>query len=326
MDQQPLQDPQHALQKLAELQKQVAELEACLKRSSACQPAQSAASCAEISESSAAESVTQSISKLSIASSRSSWERHWSVEPPSTKGEGYWKAEHEELTTTKGGHWAEWQQADDWTKWRENRDPSAGPPAGNPGTLSAGHGEAAGGGRQHPCGNESSSSMGEIQLVAEAQIDPKKIALAKKRVRQAQAKRQAKEAQKLQRYEEQFAAMEEAYKLPPQHGAEPIVLESRDLKAKTKPAPKRIAGGFQSRPPCGDCGTEVQCMKQKAVWKLLRAHELETDPPAEWAVTHYCVSCWARMNGITEEEALDDIHGAQGEKKRKRAGARKRSA
>ena len=161
--------------------------------------------------------------------------------------------------------------------------------------------------------------MGEIQLVAEAQIDPKKIALAKKRVRQAQAKRQAKEAQKLQRYEEQFAAMEEAYKRPPQHGAEPIVLESRDLKAKTKPAPKRIAGGFQSRPPCGDCGTEVQCMKQKAVWKLLRAHELETDPPAEWAVTHYCVSCWATMKGFSEEEALDDIHGAQGAKKRERA-------
>ena len=60
--------------------------------------------------------------------------------------------------------------------------------------------------------------MGEVQLVAEAQIDPKKIALAKKRVRQAQAKRQAKEAQKLQRYEEQFAAMEEAYKLPPSTG------------------------------------------------------------------------------------------------------------
>ena len=66
--------------------------------------------------------------------------------------------------------------------------------------------------------------MGEIQLVAEAQIDPKKIALAKKRVRQAQAKRQAKEAQKLQGYEEKFAAMEKASKLPPRTGRNPSCL------------------------------------------------------------------------------------------------------
>ena len=180
MDQQPLQDPQHALQKLAELQKQVAELEACLKRSAACQPAQLAATGPEFSENSAAESVTQSISKLSIASSRSSWEPHWSVEPPSTKGEGYWKAHHEEVTTTKGEHWEDWEQADPWTTWRENRDPSAGPPAANPGTRSVGHGEAAGGGHQQPRGSESSSSLGEVPLVAEAQIDLKKIALREK--------------------------------------------------------------------------------------------------------------------------------------------------
>ena len=60
--------------------------------------------------------------------------------------------------------------------------------------------------------------MGEVQLVAEAQIDLKKIALAKKRVRQAKAKRQTKEAQKLQGYEEKLAAMEKASKLPPQGG------------------------------------------------------------------------------------------------------------
>ncbi len=161
MDQQPLRDPQHALQKLAELQKQLAELNALSNQWPSCQPARSAVSCAEISESSAAESVTQSISKRSIAAAPSSCEPHWSLEPPSTKGEGYWKADHEAVTTTKGEHLAAWQQADARPTWRENRNASAGPPAENPGTLSLGHGESAGGGRQQPCGCESSSSMGE---------------------------------------------------------------------------------------------------------------------------------------------------------------------
>ena len=69
--------------------------------------------------------------------------------------------------------------------------------------------------------------------MAEAQIDLKKIALREKRVRQAKAKKQAKEAQKLKGYEEKFAAMDEASKLPPQDGAEPIEPETRDLKTKT---------------------------------------------------------------------------------------------
>ena len=110
---------EEAVQKLAELQKQMAELEACLKQPPAGQPATSA-SCAELSESSAAESVTQSIAKLSIASSGSSWERNWSVEPPSTKTDGPWKADEGALTTTKGGNWADWKQEDAWTTWRSN--------------------------------------------------------------------------------------------------------------------------------------------------------------------------------------------------------------
>ena len=51
--------------------------------------------------------------------------------------------------------------------------------------------------------------------MAEAQIDLKKIALREKRVRQAKAKKQAKEAQKLQVYEETFAAMDKASRPPP---------------------------------------------------------------------------------------------------------------
>ena len=60
-------------------------------------------------------------------------------------------------------------------------------------------------------------------------------------------------------------------------------------------------------------------MKQKAVWTLLRPHEMISDPPELWDVIHYCAPCWAVRKGITEEEALDDIHGAQGAKKRTRA-------
>ena len=189
MDRLPLQDPQHALRKLAEhIHRQVAEFQASLKRSPAGPPVQqSAASWAEISESSPAETVTQSISKLSIASSNASWEHHWSVEVPRTQSDGPWKSEHEVLTTTKDGHWAEWQQADVWTRWRENRDPSVGPTAENPGAQAVDQGEAANGARQQPFGSESSSSMNEVQMVAEAQVAPKKIALAEIAVRQALA-------------------------------------------------------------------------------------------------------------------------------------------
>ena len=75
-------DHQKAMEKMAELQKQIAELADWLKVPPAVQPTPSSGSCPELSESSASESVTQSVAKLSIASSGSSWEPSWTVEPP----------------------------------------------------------------------------------------------------------------------------------------------------------------------------------------------------------------------------------------------------
>ena len=126
----------------------------------------------------------------------------------------------------------------------------------DPGTLSACHGEAAGGGGQNPSGSDLSDASGGAQQAAKAQneagsdAEAKKAAQTAKRVRQALAKKQAKEAKKLHDYEEKFAAMEQARKLPPDE-AEPIMHHTRDPKAR--PAPKRIAGGFRTSPPCGDC-------------------------------------------------------------------------
>ena len=68
MDQQAAMDHQAAMEKMAELQKQMAELAAFLKVPPAVQPNPSSGSCPELSESSASESLTQSVAKLSALS------------------------------------------------------------------------------------------------------------------------------------------------------------------------------------------------------------------------------------------------------------------
>ena len=105
------------------------------------------------------------------------------------------------------------------------------------------------GGGQNPSGSGLSDASGGVQQAAKAQnetgtsAEAKKAALTAKRVRQALAKKQAKEAKKLHKYEEKFAAMEQARKLPPDE-AEPIVHHTRDQKAQNpSPSASRVGSG-----------------------------------------------------------------------------------
>ena len=105
----------------------------------------------------------------------------------------------------------------------------------------------------------------KAQNEAGTSAEAKKAAQTAKRVRQALAKKQAKEAKKLQGYEEKFAAMEQASKLLPTRPSpscttlgtqrqDPSPSASRmgsGLALHAVTAEKELLGGNRKR--CGHC-------------------------------------------------------------------------
>ncbi len=116
-DQQAAMDHQTAWEKMAEVQAALADY--LFKAPPAGQPTPSSGSCPELAESSGSESETQSVAKLSSASSGSSWHPRWRiVEPPSWRPEDPPMAYQGAWIKNKGGRWADENQDDASSEWR----------------------------------------------------------------------------------------------------------------------------------------------------------------------------------------------------------------